>query len=46
MAPKFENMRMVAVEQGDTPEAVLNAVNETIRSITKITVFFGGKLVS
>ncbi len=48
MALKFENMRMVVVEQGGTAEAVLDAVNETIDSMTRIVVifFFFGRLDS
>ena len=40
MAPKFEDLGMVVMEQGETAEAALDAVNGTINSMTKTTVFF------
>jgi hypothetical protein len=40
MALKFENMRMVAVGQGCTDKALLDAVNEMIDSMTKNAIIF------
>jgi hypothetical protein len=33
-------MWIVVIEQGGTAEAILDAINEMINSITKTTVFF------
>jgi len=40
MAPIFADSPMVVIEQGETAEAVLDAVYGTIDSRTKTTVFF------
>lgn len=39
-APDFQDAQMVVVEQGCIAEAVLDTVNGTFDSITKIVVFF------
>lgn len=40
MAPKFKDMLLVVIEQGETAEAALDAVKGTIDNITKTAVFF------
>ena len=40
MAPKFEDMPIVVMEQWVTAEALLHAMNGTIDSMTKTAVFF------
>jgi hypothetical protein len=39
MAPKFAKRPIVAVEQGETAGAAVDAVNGTINSMPKTTVF-------
>jgi len=38
MAPKFVDRPIVVIERGETAKAALNAVNETIDSMTKTAV--------
>ncbi len=40
MTPKLKGMWIVVIEQGETAEAVLDAINGMINGITKTTIFF------